>query len=275
MSETMKNALSVQSYDEIFIRMVELPKCQQVKLEAMSPNISKISNIKALLESYLRKEQTLLYLGQEINVKDWKDTHKFIVKELKPEDACIVIDTDVEVDIESVEGDNKGFELNGSSSSSGGASSTRLNKEEIIELPIALKSKKINYSINSGMTKTFNIEKDDYYYYKVKIPQHSYICIQIHLRQGDINLYYSFNVEKPDLHNCIGYNVDSTSDRRIIISTEKNIDNFIYFSVQGYGDVSEFDINIQEVDKTDNDMDVDDTNVSIKINEYVYIIDMK
>ncbi|OUM68348.1 hypothetical protein PIROE2DRAFT_22583, partial [Piromyces sp. E2] len=100
MSDTMKNALNVQSYDEIFIRMVELPKCQQVKLEAMSPNISKISNIKALLESYLRKEQTLLYLGQEINVKDWKDTHKFIVKELKPEDACIVIDTDVEVDIE-------------------------------------------------------------------------------------------------------------------------------------------------------------------------------
>ncbi|ORX46217.1 hypothetical protein BCR36DRAFT_105593 [Piromyces finnis] len=269
LSDTMKNALNVQNFDEIFIRMVELPKCQHVKLEAMSPNISKISNIKALLESYLRKEQTLLYLGQEINVKDWEYSHKFIVKELKPENACIVIDTDVEVDIESAENDTKGFELNNDTRNSGNTNSTKFNKNEIIELPIILKSgaKSINYSINSGMTKTFTIEKDDYYYYKVKIPIHSYICIQIRLSQGDINLYYSFNVEKPDIHNCIGYNVDSTPDRQMIISTEKNVDNFIYFSLQGYSETSTFDISIQEVDKMDNEMNTDDTNINKEIND--------
>jgi len=256
----MKNALNVENYDEIFIRMVELPKCQQVKLEAMTSNISKISNIKALLESYLRKEQTLLYLGQEINVKDWKDTYKFIVKELKPENACIVIDTDVEVDIESIEGDTKNFGLNNNSS--------HFNKEELIEIPIALKSKstvnRINYSNNSGMIKTFSIDKDDYYYYKVKIPAHSYICIQLNIMQGDINIYYSFNVEKPDIHNCIGYNVDSDKQRQITISTEKNVDNFIYFSIQGYGDKSEFEISIQEVDEPNSSMAVDNQNVSNK-----------
>ncbi len=264
----MKNALNVENYDEIFVRVVELPKCQQVKLEAMTPNISKISNIKALLESYLRKEQTLLYLGQEINVKDWKDSYKFIVMELKPENACIVIDTDVEVDIETEEGNSKNFELNDNSS--------HLNREELIEIPIALKSKsainKINYSNNSGMIKSYSIEKDDYFYYKVKIPAHSYICIYLNILQGDINLYYSFNVEKTDLHNCIGYNVDSDRQRQIIIDTEKNIDNFIYFSIQGYGDKNEFEVSIQEVNKPDNSMTVDNTNVSNKKLNIAYLV---
>ncbi|KAG4094425.1 ubiquitin fusion degradation protein UFD1-domain-containing protein [Neocallimastix lanati (nom. inval.)] len=267
MSNTMKNALDANHYDEIFIRMVELPKCQEVKLKAMSANISKISNIKALLESYFRKEQTLLYIGQEINVVDWQETYKFIVQELKPEMACIVIDTDVEVDIEPFEGDNQGFELNNNNNNNNS------NKGEIIELPITLKSKsnstsnKINYTSGyNGMIKNFTIDKEEYYYYKVKIPLHSYISIQLIIRQGDVNLYYSFNIEKPDAHNCIGYNVDLTKQRKIVISTEKNIDNFIYFSIQGYQDKNEFDISVQEVDKDELEIDNEETTV-----KYLYI----
>lgn len=260
----MKNALNVQNYDEIFVRMIELPKCQQVKLEAMSANISKISNIKALLESYFRKEQTLLYIGQEINVVEWKDTYKFIVKELKPETACIVIDTDIEVDIEPYEGDTKGFELNQNNSNYYNKDISKLEKRDIIELPIILKSKSSSsssnvFNYNNGMIKTFNIEKDDYIYYKVKIPTHSYISIKINLHQGDINMYYSFNIEKPDIHNCIGYNVDSKKQKDIIISTEKNVDNFIYFSIQGYEEKSEFDISIQEIHENNDNMKIDDT----------------
>jgi hypothetical protein len=281
MSNTMKNALDANHYDEIFIRMVELPKCQEVKLKAMSANISKISNIKALLESYFRKEQTLLYIGQEINVVDWQETYKFIVQELKPEMACIVIDTDVEVDIEPFEGDNQGFELNNNNnnnnsnnnnnhtSSSSSSSAYKGNKGEIIELPITLKSKsnstsnKINYTSGyNGMIKNFTIDKEEYYYYKVKIPLHSYISIQLIIRQGDVNLYYSFNIEKPDAHNCIGYNVDLTKQRKIVISTEKNIDNFIYFSIQGYQDKNEFDISVQEVDKDELEIDNEETTLN-------------
>ncbi|KAI9206190.1 ubiquitin fusion degradation protein UFD1-domain-containing protein [Polychytrium aggregatum] len=87
------------------VKLVELPKCIWARIAPMEPDYLEIANMRATLETYFRKFQTTVTKGEILRVphinpktKQLKE-HGFIVADLKPADACLCLNTDMEVDI--------------------------------------------------------------------------------------------------------------------------------------------------------------------------------
>ena len=82
------------------IHLQELPKGTYIKLRPLEAGYDP-DDWKALLEQYLRDTFTTLTNQEIINVAAGRETFRFLVDGLKPnEEAISIIDTDIEVDIE-------------------------------------------------------------------------------------------------------------------------------------------------------------------------------
>ncbi|KAJ3257097.1 hypothetical protein HK103_004925 [Boothiomyces macroporosus] len=85
---------------EISISQIQLPKCTFAKLKPSS-NFNLINDTRSLLEAYLRKNHKTLTLGEVLKVPITSSKYcEFEILELRPSDACLLLDTDIEVDIE-------------------------------------------------------------------------------------------------------------------------------------------------------------------------------
>ena len=102
--ETMTNGLHAKSAEEVASRLTvhveELPKGTFVKLRPLEAGYDP-EDWKALLEQYLRDNYTTLTNGEVLAIPAGKETFRFLVDGLKPNDKAItLVDTDLEVDIE-------------------------------------------------------------------------------------------------------------------------------------------------------------------------------
>jgi hypothetical protein len=95
-SRTLKN-LKIEESAAIEIELLLLPKCKYIKLVPMTPN--NIKDQRATLEAFLRKEYTVLCLNEFLEVPVEKGMVTFQIVDIKPAEACLCLNTDMEVDI--------------------------------------------------------------------------------------------------------------------------------------------------------------------------------
>ena len=90
----------VEALERLTVHVQELPKGTYVKLRPLEAGYDP-EDWKALLEQYLRDNYTTLTNGEVLNIPAGKETFRFLVDGLKPnEEAIKLVDTDLEVDIE-------------------------------------------------------------------------------------------------------------------------------------------------------------------------------
>ncbi|KAL2047578.1 hypothetical protein N7G274_000619 [Stereocaulon virgatum] len=90
----------VEVLERLTVHAQELPKGTYVKLRPLEAGYD-AEDWKALLEQYLRDNYTTLTNGEVLNIPAGKETFRFLVDGLKPnEQAITLVDTDLEVDIE-------------------------------------------------------------------------------------------------------------------------------------------------------------------------------
>ena len=103
-SSTTLNGLGTQetigTLPRLTVHVHEIPKGTYVKLRPLEAGYDP-EDWKALLEQYLRDNYTTLTNGEILAIPAGKDTFRFLVDGLKPnEEAISLVDTDIEVDIE-------------------------------------------------------------------------------------------------------------------------------------------------------------------------------
>ena len=95
----MMNNLLLSPGDIVTILSVSLPKATYTKLQPQENSFLKISNPKAVLEHELRKFSCLTK-GDQITITYDNTKYNIEIKELKPANACSIIETDCQVDFE-------------------------------------------------------------------------------------------------------------------------------------------------------------------------------
>ena len=103
-SSTELNGLATQetigTLPRLTVHVHEIPKGTYVKFRPLEAGYDP-EDWKALLEQYLRDNYTTLTNGEILAIPAGKDTFRFLVDGLKPnEEAISLVDTDIEVDIE-------------------------------------------------------------------------------------------------------------------------------------------------------------------------------
>jgi len=93
-------AMTGEAPPRLTVHVHELPKGTYVKLRPLEAGYDP-DDWKALLEQYLRDNYTTLSNGEVLAIPAGKETFRFLVDGLKPNDQAItLVDTDLEVDIE-------------------------------------------------------------------------------------------------------------------------------------------------------------------------------
>ncbi|ORM41745.1 Ubiquitin fusion degradation protein 1 -like protein [Babesia sp. Xinjiang] len=93
----MMKQLQLKEGDYLTIRNVRLPKANWVKFRPLSDNYWDISNPKAVLETALRNFAALS-VGDKIPIHYLSNVYELYVMDLRPSDACCIIETDMEVE---------------------------------------------------------------------------------------------------------------------------------------------------------------------------------
>ena len=95
----LDNFNDVNSLEQVKISYVKLPKCSYVKFQPFKNSFSQIMEIKTCFEQNL-KLNTTLALNDILSVWYHGTKHDVKVIDIKPENACRIIDTDIEVDFD-------------------------------------------------------------------------------------------------------------------------------------------------------------------------------
>ncbi|GFE54880.1 ubiquitin fusion degradation protein [Babesia ovis] len=93
----MMQHLQLQEGDFLTIKNVRLPKANWVKFRPQNDNYWEISNPKAVLETALRNFATLT-VGDRIPIHYLSNVYELDVMDLRPANACCIIETDMEVE---------------------------------------------------------------------------------------------------------------------------------------------------------------------------------
>ena len=80
-----------------------LPVCVYASISPLDQFYMDVPDMRALLESYLRRNHTTLTKGEVLRIHDGSHEHLFVLNSLKPADVCLCINTDMEVDIQPVD----------------------------------------------------------------------------------------------------------------------------------------------------------------------------
>lgn len=91
--------LELETREKIKVELVKLEKCNFIKI--IPTGEFRVTDSRAVLEGFLRKNFTVLCLNEHYKVDLVGGKHvEFKIVEIKPSDACLCVDTDMEVDIE-------------------------------------------------------------------------------------------------------------------------------------------------------------------------------
>lgn len=142
--------IGLKEQQPVYIQLVELPKASFLSLSVSDPSSEDISentlngsnnnasytevdDWKALLEAQLQSAYTVLTKGDTLYINDPANPSrhfKCLVSELKPADAVLIVDTDIDLDI--VHENNTNNELGGSSSKGKFASKSNSNSKSTL-----------------------------------------------------------------------------------------------------------------------------------------------
>ena len=105
--EQVTTISSAPKYPLVKISLVSqiLPKCEYLKIVPMEAEYSELADIRALLESHLRKTRATISLGDMITVRQAtrpsapETEFHFLVSDIKPGETCVVVEVDVDLDV--------------------------------------------------------------------------------------------------------------------------------------------------------------------------------
>ncbi|KAJ1968193.1 hypothetical protein IWQ62_001392 [Dispira parvispora] len=99
------DSLGVNPGEQVDVTLVTLPKATGARFRPLDAQYRVIRDFRSVFESHLRAHFTTLTVGETLAVQYGKLTLRFLVVDLQPEPAVTVVDTDIEVDIESFQED--------------------------------------------------------------------------------------------------------------------------------------------------------------------------
>ena len=200
---------------------------------------------RSTLESHMRKHYATLTQGETLTVlylspqTHLQKHYQFLITDLNPSPACVIIDTDLEVDIEpldqSLAEEAVKRKLNLSSSSN---SSFNDNVKPLIW-----------NGVIASMEGT--VAKDEYQYYRISTQaDHKYYTVKVVPGEaGDADLFVSTQTDKPTMRDHEYYNVDMGASR-ITFAIQPDTP-FIYVGVHGFAPKSKFTVIVTADDKLD------------------------
>ncbi|KAJ3063943.1 hypothetical protein HDU98_000294 [Podochytrium sp. JEL0797] len=91
---------------DCLVECVALPKCEYLKIAPLEATYLEIPDLRALLESHLRRTYSSVSLGTILSVpmhhhnyNGQEQMHRFLITECKPAQTCSCIDTDINLDV--------------------------------------------------------------------------------------------------------------------------------------------------------------------------------
>lgn len=84
---------------EVAVLGESLPKATFVSLQPQDPRFFDFKDFRAVLESAIGSHYATLMKGTTISINHFGEPYSVTVKDLAPEDACSIVDTEVEVDL--------------------------------------------------------------------------------------------------------------------------------------------------------------------------------
>ncbi|CAB4398482.1 unnamed protein product [Rhizophagus irregularis] len=218
--EWMYNSLSLDEGAEVTIRLKELPKGTWVKFRPMNSEYKKIKDYRAAFEGYLRSHYATLTTGEILTIKQANSSYQFVVDSLKPANAVQVVDTDLEVEISPLAGEEA--------------------------------SLSIDEDIHVGQTVQGIIQKNDYAYFNLtNIDKSHGLNIVLNIKGGDADLLVS-NVQYPKDDDHIWSNFSSEPKKSIFIAPtnyEYATKDDIHIGVHGYSDLNSYELTVTYSDQ--------------------------
>ncbi|KAH6583948.1 hypothetical protein BASA60_001139 [Batrachochytrium salamandrivorans] len=207
------------------LRLVVLPKCKFARLAPLNAAYLQIADIRSVLEGYLRRHHSTLTEGEILTVAQLAPPRSFdfLLVELQPFNACVCIDTDMEVDIQPLSQDiaEEAVRLK---HLVGGHSSKDSSMIDIQE-----RSSDQGFVPIEGIVGTLNQP----IYFRVSRPRAvSKLYLTVTPTQGDVDCFVSFATEKPSMLDHDFFNVDIGQSCVVIDTAMASVDDpFIYISV--------------------------------------------
>ncbi|KAI9141832.1 ubiquitin fusion degradation protein UFD1-domain-containing protein [Paraphysoderma sedebokerense] len=243
----------------------QLPKATYAQLRPIAIDYLEITDIRATLESYLRANHTCLTLSEllTINVHTFASSpssptkaYTFVVSKLEPdspEKACIIIDTDITVDIVPLEEDEQKLKIMYEQHKKG------IQSREPLLLPSVEKVDSNESLAEAGGV----VAKDEWRYYKIQTsPSKPYQQIHIQMSSGDINIFLHDTIDHPSVFDNTFFNVDYGSrvfnytsfsplnnESSSLEEQTSELTPFFYIAVQGYEESSTYMITIHSSDR--------------------------
>ncbi|KAF9162765.1 hypothetical protein DFQ26_003254 [Actinomortierella ambigua] len=160
----LMDSLQVQEGDQVMIRFAGLPKGVAAKFRPLSAEYLQIVDFRSAFEAYLRSHYTTLSTGMLLTIRQGAGEYPFVVEELKPTDAVCITDTDLEVDIEPLEG-------------SVGKTAQQHIKDEALRI---------------GQPTKGTVNPHEYQRYKIDLPVRTNgIMVEVDVEEGDLDVLIS------------------------------------------------------------------------------------
>lgn len=100
---TLFNTLDCEPTTNVIIEYVTPPKATNIKLRPVYETFYQIEDIKSILEMTIQQNYPVIREGQYIYLNYLDEVIPIEITHLEPSNLCTTIDTDVEVDFESIE----------------------------------------------------------------------------------------------------------------------------------------------------------------------------
>ncbi|KAJ3277898.1 hypothetical protein HK104_002856 [Borealophlyctis nickersoniae] len=240
-AETSDASIETQHY--VTVKLVQLPKATFAKLAPLEVDYLDISDMRSTLESHLRQNWATLTLGETISVSQMSPRSRqikqypFLVTELLPAPGCLIIDTDMEVDIAPLD---------------------QSIAEEAVKRKFALSVgdsnvREIGLEEGASMAEIRGrVSKGESQYYSVKAPAGlKHITVEVEPDGlGDADLFISTRIEQPSIKDHDYANVDiGVSAISFQLPADISEAPFIYIGVQGYAPTTEFTLRLSIPDQ--------------------------
>ncbi|KAJ3116772.1 hypothetical protein HDU96_008789 [Phlyctochytrium bullatum] len=228
---------------EATVRLAALPKVEYLKLAPLEETYLQIADIRATLESHLRKnyatvsENDTLTIAYRPSFSAPPQENHFLITEVRPARSCTCIDVDVNLDIVPLDMGlaESAVKLKYHMTGQGAAGAT------LVQLAKKLEDGRL------WLEEKGSVEKDSTVVYKLRNAEKTRILkVSVEPETGDADLFVSTTVEVPSLTDHRYMNVQSGTSKLHFKVEEDSADApFIFFGVHGYAPQTTFRFRIE------------------------------
>jgi hypothetical protein len=198
----------------VILENVILEKATFASLAPLTANYLNISDMRSLLESHLRHRYTTLVQGSQLSVDFGRNQIvKFVIKKLFPNPVCLVVDTDLEVEIQP---EDESLAL-------------QALQERATMKAAEIQWKDGNY--NFALVKRSELER-----FQIPLPTGVFAFdLEVEVQEGDCNIFVSDTNENPSILDHRFYSLEQGARTLSIqLDPAENQSPFLYIAIESY-----------------------------------------